>query len=73
MNSVKLKWRLALCAFFLPASAVAQNYPDRPITIMVPFTPGGVTDTSGRLIADQLGGAPADWRFIGEHLAKWLG
>jgi tripartite-type tricarboxylate transporter receptor subunit TctC len=32
----------------------AQNWPVKPIRLIVPFTPGGVTDTSGRLIAEQL-------------------
>lgn len=49
---------LALMAVLggLPATAYAQDaWPNKPIRLVVPFTPGGVTDTSGRLIAEYLG------------------
>src|SRR3954468_3744925 len=34
--------------------ALAQTYPDRPVKVIVPFTPGSATDILGRLASDQL-------------------
>jgi tripartite-type tricarboxylate transporter receptor subunit TctC len=38
----------------VPAAASAQAYPDKPIRILVGFSPGGFTDVLGRLIAQKL-------------------
>jgi tripartite-type tricarboxylate transporter receptor subunit TctC len=44
-----------LFAAFLTAPTVsAQDFPNRPITWVVPFTPGGITDTNARIVAEEL-------------------
>lgn len=44
----------ALAAASLARPALAQGYPGRPVTFVVPFPPGGTSDTMGRLVAQEL-------------------
>ena len=55
------KWMLlaAICVAFAGASgfARADDYPNRPITLIVPFPPGGSTTVMARNVADKLSAA----------------
>lgn len=44
----------AIAALAFAGAAFAQDYPSRPLTYVVPFTPGGVTDNGARTIAKVL-------------------
>jgi tripartite-type tricarboxylate transporter receptor subunit TctC len=51
--------RVVAAAFFAACllasdAASAQTYPDRPITMIVPFPPGGATDAIARIIQDPM-------------------
>ena len=45
---------VAAAAALTASTAFAQGYPDRTITMVVPFAAGGPTDTVGRLIAEKM-------------------
>src|SRR5688572_21569960 len=46
--------KLALLLLFLSTNALAQQWPQKPVRVIVPFPPGGVTDSLARITADWL-------------------
>ena len=59
MSFVRIVAALAAAVASLPFSAQAQQWPSRPIQVIVPFAPGGSTDVAARL--------------VGQHLSRALG
>jgi tripartite-type tricarboxylate transporter receptor subunit TctC len=50
-----MRWCLAfVLAVLAPLSAAAQNYPSKPIHILVPYAPGGIADIASRIIGAKL-------------------
>ncbi len=55
-----MKKTLNLLLMLLPfvwSQALAQQYPAKPVTLIVPFSAGGPTDTTARLLAQSMGEA----------------
>lgn len=44
----------SLAALLLPAAALAQSYPQRPVRVVVSFPPGGSTDFMARVLAQHM-------------------
>lgn len=53
MTRKRVMW-LACSLLLCAPAARAQDYPSRPITLLVPFAAGGSSDVNARLIADQM-------------------
>src|SRR5438045_1232825 len=45
---------VAMCAALVAGSAIAQTYPNKPITVVVPFAAGSGTDSITRILGQQL-------------------
>lgn len=61
---------LAVCALmtqsFTIGTAMAQDYPSRPIRVIVPFAPGGVVDVTARVLTQKMT-ERLGWAFIVEN------
>jgi tripartite-type tricarboxylate transporter receptor subunit TctC len=49
----------ALCALAAPLAQAQDTYPSKPITIVVPYAPGGSNDNFARMLGKGLGAALA--------------
>ena len=58
MNRIALTVVAFAAAFGLSAAAHAQNFPIKPVRIVIPFAPGGAVDTVGRMVAAKPVPAP---------------
>jgi tripartite-type tricarboxylate transporter receptor subunit TctC len=56
MNRFKLSRSLAVAAiaFMIGASSALAEYPEKPITMVVPYGAGGGTDLAARVLADEM-------------------
>src|SRR4051794_14957502 len=55
-----------LAAACTALAALAQDYPAKPVRVIVPFAPGGASDALARLVADKLGRSLAQ-QFVVEN------
>lgn len=51
---IKSRCLAMVLALLLTATTWAQGYPRRPIKVLVPYAPGGATDTVSRIVAPAL-------------------
>jgi tripartite-type tricarboxylate transporter receptor subunit TctC len=63
----RLTRSLAVLALVAASSAVAQDYPSRPVTLVVPFAAGGPTDTLARNLAQAMTG-PLKQQIVVENI-----
>jgi tripartite-type tricarboxylate transporter receptor subunit TctC len=59
---------MLVAVLFVPQTADAQNYPNRPVRLILPFGAGGVADVTARLVTEKLA-EKLGQRFVIENMA----
>ena len=54
MKFLATRLAVAAAAFSIATAAHAQDYPKRPITMIVPFAAGGTSDVIARVVAEEM-------------------
>jgi tripartite-type tricarboxylate transporter receptor subunit TctC len=57
---------LVIALAFAASLAQAQDYPNKPIRVLVPFAPGGAVDTAARVLAQAMQ-QRVNWQFVIEN------
>ena len=60
IRSLILLW---FATMFAATAQAADNYPNKPIRVLVPFAPGGVVDTSARILTNKIV-EDKGWQFV---------
>lgn len=55
MKKMKITVNAVLASLALATTSALAAYPEKPITLIVPFPPGSGTDSVGRIFAEELG------------------
>ncbi len=58
INQIFMRAALTLVACF-SSGVMAQNFPEKTVTLVVPYPAGGATDVIGRMVAEKL---PVQWK-----------
>src|SRR5882672_11532758 len=61
-----MKRVFAALALMLAFTAQSQDYPNKPIRVLVPFAPGGAVDTAARVLAQAMQ-QRVNWQFVIEN------
>jgi len=67
------RWMCTIMLALLPAFALAQQYPTKPVRMILPFPPGGPTDILGRSLAQKLGEQMAKGAELDQLIRQKLG